>query len=148
MRKVTLTIETADKDAEELARLVLGCAQHPDTKCIADLIRYYSIQVGQIVVEVEKSEARRLAEAYYELFPKESPEITLRDNPNMDREAVWDSTTTTYQNWLDRLHADPSKALATQNWCGKVTQAYFRMKGVPRPRLKSQMIELYHSLNH
>jgi hypothetical protein len=134
MRKIVLTIEVlednlAEDVATELRTVALDAVE--SVTCI-----------GKITVDVQESEAKQLTEAYYSLYPKESPEITLTNNPGMDRESVWDSATQTYQNWLDRLHENPQKALATTNWCGKVTKAYFKMIGVPLPKRKDQMMEV------
>lgn len=78
-----------------------------------------------------KSDARRLAEAYYALNPGELP-----DNPD------WADLERVFGNWLERLHKEPAKALATINWAGKVTAAYFSMLGKSLPKTKREMLEV------
>lgn len=137
MRRVILTIEVLDDDrACEFGAWLASDLGHVD-----DYASKNGISLGSKGLQVEQSEARRLTEAYYSLYPKESPDITLENNPGMNRESVWDSATQTYQNWLNTLHQNPQKALATTNWCGKVTKAYFKMIGVPLPKKKTQMME-------
>jgi hypothetical protein len=92
-------------------------------------------------VKLEANEARKLALCYYELYPNEDPAKHLANNPNMDVDQFWESIDCTYQNWLNRLYSEPAKALATTNWEGKVTKAYFKMIGVACPTTKKQMLE-------
>lgn len=94
------------------------------------------------LVKLETNEARKLGLAYYELYPKEDPAIHLANNPNMTPVQLWESLDCTYSNWLERLRENPTKALSVSNWCGKVTKAYFKMKGLPLPKYKSQMVEI------
>lgn len=74
--------------------------------------------------------ASRLALAYHELFPGE---FELRNLPEVQG---------TMQNWLDRFHQEPEKAIATTNWAGKVTQALFYALGLDTPKTKKAMLEL------
>jgi len=101
-----------------------------------------SEQVADILerAKIESNEARKLALCYFELYPKEATFNSLTDNPKLNLEEVWESIDCTYQNWLNRLYDNPAKALATTNWCGKVTKAYFKMIGVPCPTLKKKMV--------
>jgi hypothetical protein len=130
MRRVILTIEVLDDDRA----CEFGAWLANDLGRLDDYASKNGISLGSKGLQVEKSEASRLTEAYYSLYPKESPDITLKNNPGMNRESIWDSATQTYQNWLD--------VLATTNWCGKVTKAYFKMIGVPLPKRKDQMTEI------
>ena len=77
-----------------------------------------------------RGEPRRLAEAYYALYPGELP-----SNPD------WSDLANPFADWLDRLHKDSAKALATTNWAGKATAAYFSMLGKPLPKTKRKMLE-------
>lgn len=46
-----------------------------------------------------------------------------------------------FNNWLERYQSEPSKALATVNWGGKVTSALFVALGIKQPRTKAAMME-------
>jgi hypothetical protein len=79
------------------------------------------------------TDGRLLAEEYYRLFPAE-----LGHDPD------WEDLTRIFGNWLNKLVADPEKALSTSNWHGKVSKAYFKMHGVrPVPRTKKEMVTIY-----
>lgn len=93
------------------------------------------------LIAVEGNEARKLSTAYFSLYPKESPAITLANNPGMDTESVWESSDCTFNNWLIRLRENPRKALSRTNWAGKVTKAYFKMLGHLVPTSKAKMME-------
>jgi hypothetical protein len=80
-----------------------------------------------------------LAKVYFELHSKESPVLTLQNNPGMDSAAVWESVASTFQNWLDNLRENPQKALAKANWAGKVTKAYMKLKGLPDPKYMTKV---------
>jgi hypothetical protein len=149
MRKIVLTLSVPDDKAEDFAA-VLGTNAYSEHDCsigkwalvlgaatLNNAFITYSVP-PQIVVQ--ESEARRLAETYFSLYPKESPELTLKDNPLMDRVGVWECVTATFQSWLDRLAEKPEKALAMSNWDGKVTKAYFKMLGKPVPSNKKLIV--------
>ncbi len=70
----------------------------------------------------------RLTLAYKELFPGE---FDLKNLPEIEQ---------TMQNWLDRYYSEPDKAIATQNWAGKVTQALFHALGIEQPKTKEDAI--------
>lgn len=72
----------------------------------------------------------RLALAYKELFPGE---FDLKNLPEIEQ---------TMQNWLDRYYSEPDKAIATQNWTGKVTQALFHALGIKQPKTKADMLDI------
>jgi len=74
--------------------------------------------------------AGRLALAYKELFPGE---FDLKNLPEIEE---------TMGNWLERYYREPEKAIATQNWTGKVTQALFHALGIGQPKTKKAMLEL------
>lgn len=78
-----------------------------------------------------KSLALRIAEKYYEQNPAEqSP------NPNwLDLERI-------FGNWLERLQTNPDHALATTNWAGKVTKAFFAAFDRKTPKRKPEMVAL------
>lgn len=69
---------------------------------------------------------QRLNRAYMDLFPGEN-----RDTAECE---------TIMGNWLERYQQDPAKAIATQNWYGKVTQALFKALGLKQPRSKREML--------
>jgi len=71
-----------------------------------------------------------LAQSYKALFPSE-----VRDDQIDEHERV-------LGNWLERCLADPSKAVATTNWAGKVTSALFHALGEKQPRTKAAMLEV------
>jgi hypothetical protein len=133
MHKVILTASVPDNRAEDFATYLRYAMSQLKTE---------NKQFGLVVfnIEVEAAPARRLAEVYFTLYPKESPELTLKDNPSMDRVAVWDCATATFQSWLDRLAEKPEKALAMSNWAGKVTKAYFKMLGRDVPPNKKLIV--------
>lgn len=60
-------------------------------------------------------------------------------NPD-ERLPLCQDTFTTFGNWLERYQREPDKALATTNWCGKVTRALFHSLGMKCPRTKGAMI--------
>ena len=70
-----------------------------------------------------------LVKAYEELNPLECLTVT-------------EDTLRIFGNWLSRYNADPSGALATANWGGKVTRALFRALGLKCPRTKGAMLEI------
>jgi hypothetical protein len=91
-------------------------------------------------------DARKLLDTYYDLNPDEASaqERHLRANPGIDPTKFWDDVEETFSNWLDLLREKPERALATTNWHGKVTKAYFTMKGVkPLPKTKKEMLTIY-----
>ena len=69
-----------------------------------------------------------LNRAYMELYPGEN-----HDNPDCER---------IMGNWLERYRNQPDCAIATQNWCGKVTKALFKALGLKQPRIKREMLEM------
>lgn len=149
MRKIVLTLSVPDDKAEELASR-LGSNAASEHGCsigeIALAIGAATLKNATITypapvqIVVHQSEARRLAEAYFTLYPKESPELTLKNNPLMDRVGVWECTTATFQSWLDRMAEKPEKALSKSNWEGKVTKAYFKMLGRDVPPNKKLIV--------
>jgi hypothetical protein len=86
-------------------------------------------------VQFETNEARKLALVFFEMFPKDRPK------DNQFTPEMWESIECTFGNWLERLAEDPSSALSKTKWDGKVTQAYFKMIGLPLPYAKWQMID-------
>lgn len=70
---------------------------------------------------------KALATAYNELYPAE--------NHVLDED-----TLQIYNNWLTRYQQNPEHAVATQNWCGKVTKALFRALNIKQPRTKREML--------
>ncbi len=73
---------------------------------------------------VKPSELRT---AYVALFPSEgSPNLA-----DLDR---------IFGNWLEQYEANPDRAIATQNWCGKVTRALFAALKLRQPRTKRDML--------
>jgi len=78
--------------------------------------------------QAPKSLALQLAEKYYALNPHET-------RPRMD----WQDLEQTFGNWLSRLRTNPSGAVATVNWSGKVTRAFFAVFGEQCPRKVADM---------
>lgn len=72
--------------------------------------------------------AENLVKTYSELFPDE-------------KLAVNEDTIRIFNNWLNRLRDEPQRALATVNWCGKVTKAFFTMHGMRTPKTKLGMMQ-------
>lgn len=83
---------------------------------------------------VSVPESRVLALSYYELYPEEGPayrsHMRIRDFEYH------------FENWLERLRRNASAAIATTNWAGKMTKAFFRMKGIKLPKTKKEMLEI------
>jgi len=75
-----------------------------------------------------KSLALQLAEKYYALNPNER-------RPGMD----WQDLERIFGNWLSNLRTNPSSAIATAIWCGKVTSAFFAVFGEKCPRKVADM---------
>lgn len=91
-------------------------------------------------------DARKLLDTYYALYQDEAStqERHLRANPRIDPVKFWADVEKTFSNWLDLLREKPEVALATAYWHGKVTKAYFTMKGVkPLPKTKKEMLTIY-----
>ena len=80
-----------------------------------------------------KSTALRLAEEYYKLNPSEV---------RTDRPMNWADMERIFGSWFARLKVTPDKALATTNWAGKVTKAFFSLHNVKCPPRKPQMVAL------
>jgi hypothetical protein len=94
----------------------------------------------------EPTDARALMDTYYILFHGEASanKWHLHRNPRIDPMAFWADVERTFFNWLKGLHEDPSRALSgTTNWKGKVTKAYFTMKGLLTPKTKKMMVATY-----
>jgi len=74
--------------------------------------------------------AAALAQSYKALYPSEVSDDQIHEHERI------------LGNWLERCLADPSKAVATANWAGKVTSALFHALGEKQPRTKAAMLEV------
>ncbi len=120
-------------DGSDNLECSIGSFSRPTEKEMLDLLH---------LARLESNEGMKLAKTYYSLYPKEDEQTKqyLISNPKMNPEKLWDSIACTFNNWLERLREDPHKAIAMSNWQGKVTKAYFEMKGVPCPTTKVQAV--------
>jgi hypothetical protein len=108
-----------------------------------EYVEWHLVNTEQLPHLSVKSEARKLAEAYYAMYPKEHPGL----NPTgiLDQ-VIWDSVEITFQNWLERMKENPQKVLGLSNWTGKVTFAYLKLHNIALPKWprasKSKVVQI------
>jgi hypothetical protein len=98
-------------------------------------------------------EASSLYKYYNELNPAEHAKniAHFNDNRISPKEGELHEP---FENWLHTYNHAPERAIATQNWHGKVTAALFAALGIAKPRTKTAMLaalrkpEKYAIFNH
>jgi hypothetical protein len=85
-------------------------------------------QKGEGRCTVTTTTPEKLAAAYAGLYPSEG---------GTSSEVV-----RIFGNWLERYNRNPESAIATCNWCGKVTRALFAAVGIKQPKTKREMLKV------
>jgi len=78
---------------------------------------------------------RQIAEEYYKAYPNE---LLNGEGKRMEIEEH------AFKNWYERFLKEPESAtsLSKDNWAGKVTAALLRLKGIKRPKNKTELLKV------